>query len=126
MIKELPDIKLTIEDYYEYQDIEHLDYVWDVANHFLPNIGDTITESKAPAIFCERYHQWNLSIEERYERYKKFYISNQSFEDYLKSHSDDKPLKDSFKERYLNNRELQNTIEAFGLEQVLVSASVRT
>ena len=116
MIKELPDIKLNSEDFLEYQDIELLDYVCEVANYFLPNIGDTITESKAPAIFCERYHQKNLSIEERYERYKKFYISNQSFEDYLKSHSDDKPLKDSFKERYLNNRELQNTIEAFGLD----------
>ena len=116
MIKELPDIKLNSEDFLEYQDIELLDYVCEVANYFLPNIGDTITESKAPAIFCERYHQRNLSIEERYERYKMFYISNQSFEDYLKSHSDDKPLKDSFKERYLNNRELQNTIEAFGLD----------
>lgn len=116
MIEELPDIKLTIEDYYEYQDIELLDYVWEVANHFLPNIGDTITESKAPAIFCERYHERNLTIEERYERHKTFYFSNGSFEDYLRFHSDDKSLKDSFKERYLNNRELQNTIEAFGLD----------
>lgn len=116
MIEELPDIKLTIEDYYEYQDIELLDYVCEVANHFLPNIGGTMSESKAPAIFCERYHQRNLSIEERYERHKTFYFSNGSFEDYLRFHSDDKPLKDSFKERYLNNRELQNTIEAFGLD----------
>lgn len=116
MIKELPDIKLNIEDFLEYQDIELLDYVWEVANHFLPNIGDTITESKAPAIFCERYHERNLTIEERYERHKRFYFSNGSFEDYLRFHSDDKPLKDSFKERYLNNRELQNTIEAFGLD----------
>ena len=43
MIKELSDIKLNIEDFLEYQDIELLDYVWEVANHFLPNIGDTIT-----------------------------------------------------------------------------------
>ena len=116
MIEELPDIKLTIEDYYEYQDIELLDYVCEVANHFLPNIGGTMIESKAPAIFCERYHERNLTIEERYERHKTFYFSNGSFEDYLRFHSDDKPLKDSFKERYLNNRELQNTIEAFGLD----------
>ena len=27
-IQELPDIRLNIEDYYEYQDIELLDYVW--------------------------------------------------------------------------------------------------
>lgn len=114
MIEELTDINLTIEDYYEYQDIELLDYVYEVANHFLPNIDDS--PSKAPAVFCERYHERNLSIEERYERHKKFYISNLSFDDYLKYHSDEKPLKSKFMERYLNNRELQDTIEAFGLD----------
>jgi len=114
MIEELPDINLTIEDYYEYQDIELLDYVYEVANHFLPNIDGL--PSKAPAVFCERYHERNLSIEERYERHKKFYIFNLSFDDYLKYHSDEKPLKSNFMERYLNNRELQDTIEAFGLD----------
>lgn len=116
MIEELPDIKLTIEDYYEYQDIEILDYVCEVANHFLPNIGGTMIESKAPAIFCERYHERNLTIEERYERHKMFYFSNLSFDEYSKLHSDEKPLKANFMERYLNNRELQDTIEAFGLD----------
>ena len=114
MIEELPDINLTIEDYYEYQDIELLDYVYEVANHFLPNIDGL--PSKAPAVFCERFHERNLSIEERYERHKKFYISNLSFDNYLKYHSDEKPLKSNFMERYLNNRELQDTIEAFGLD----------
>lgn len=114
MIEELPDINLTIEDYYEYQDVELLDYVYEVANHFLPNIDGL--PSKAPAVFCERYHERNLSIEERYERHKKFYISNLSFDDYLKYHSDEKPLKSNFMERYLNNRELQDTIESFGLD----------
>ena len=114
MIEELPDINLTIEDYYEYQDVELLDYVYEVANHFLPNIDGL--PSKAPAVFCERYHERNLSIEERYERHKKFYISNLSFDNYLKYHSDEKPLKSNFMERYLNNRELQDTIESFGLD----------
>lgn len=114
MIEELPDINLTIEDYYEYQDIELLDYVYEVANHFLPNIDGL--PSKAPAVFCERYHERNLSIEERYERHKKFYIFNLSFDDYLEYHSDKKPLKANFTERYLNNRELQDTIESFGLD----------
>lgn len=116
MIEELPDIKLTIEDYYEYQGIEQLDYVCEVANHFLPNIGGTMIESKAPAIFCERYHERNLSIEERYERHNKFYISNFSFDDYLKFHSDEKPLKSNFMERYLTNEYLPSTIAAFGLD----------
>ena len=114
MIEELPDINLTIEDYYEYQDIELLDYVYEVANHFLPNIDGL--PSKAPAVFCERFHERNLSIEERYERHKKFYISILSFDDYLKYHSDEKPLKDNFMERYLSKKELQETIEAFGLD----------
>ena len=112
MIEELPDLKLTIEDYYEYQDIELLDYVYEVANHFLPNVEGICP--KAPAIFCERYHQRNLSIEERYERHKEFYISNISYEDYLQS--DDKPLKANFKEVYLSKKELQDTIEAFGFD----------
>lgn len=114
MIEELPDINLTIEDYYEYQDVELLDYVYEVANHFLPNIDGL--PSKAPAVFCERFHERNLSIEERYERHKKFYISNLSFDDYLEYHSDEKPLKDNFMERYLSKKELQETIEAFGLD----------
>lgn len=112
MIKELPDIRQTIEDYDNYQDIELLDYVWEVADHFLPNIDGVM--SKAPAIFCERYHQRYLPIEERYERHKNFYLSNISFDDYLKT--DNKPLKSNFKERYLNNECLQNTISAFGLD----------
>ena len=117
MIEELPDIKLTIENYYEYQDIELLDYVWEVANHFLPNIGGGLIDSQAPAIFCERYHQRNLTIEERYERHKAFYISNGSLEDYIAHYADDKPVDDSYKELYLNCRELQDTIEAFGLDK---------
>ena len=112
MIKELPDIKLTVEDYYEYREIELLDYIWEVADHFLPNIEGVM--SKAPAIFCERYHQRNLPIEERSERNKRFYLSNTSFDDYLKI--DNKPLKANFEERYLNNECLQNTISAFGLD----------
>ena len=114
-IQELPDLKLNIEEYYEF-DIDLLEYVWDVANHFLPNVANDFPISQAPAIFCERYHQRNLSLEERYERHKEFYIANGSYEDYLKYHSDDKPVNDSYKELYLNSRELQDTITAFGLD----------
>ena len=38
-IQELPDLKLNIEEYYEF-DIDLLEYVWDVANHFLPNMAN--------------------------------------------------------------------------------------
>ena len=116
MIEELPDIKENIENFHEYTGIELLEYVWNIAEWKFPNTVDFSMPSTIPAIFYERYHERNLSIKERYERDKMFYISNESFEDYLKFHSDDKPLKDSFKERYLNNKELQNTIKAFGLD----------
>lgn len=113
-IEELPDLKLNIEDYYEYQDIELLDYVWEVANHFLPNTDRTMIESKAPAIFCNRYHERNLNIEERYERYKEFYLSNLTFEEYSKK--DYRRLDTSYKDKFLINKDLQNTIEAFDLD----------
>ena len=114
-IQELSDIRLNIDDYHEYQGVELLEYVCDVANHFIPSI-EGCDLSKAPAIFYERYQERNLSVQERYERNKEFYISSLSFDEYLKYHSDDKPLKDSFKERYLNSKELQDTIAAFGLD----------
>ena len=114
-IEELPDLKDNIEDYYEFHGVPLLDYVCDVADRFLPNLQqEHMIESKAPAIFCNRYFESKLSIEERYQRHKEFYISDESFEDYKSK--DYRKLDDSFKERYLTNEDLQNTIEAFGLD----------
>ena len=116
-IQELPDLRQNIEEYYNHDSGGLLDYVWEVANHFIPSYdGEVFQMSQAPAIFCERYHQRNISIEERYKRHKEFYISTESYEDYLKRYSDRKPENDSFKELYLNSRELQDTITAFGLD----------
>lgn len=116
-IEELPDLKDNIEDYYEYHGVPLLDYVCEVADRFLPNLQqEHMTESKAPAIFYNRYFESKLSIEERYQRHKEFYISNETMEDYLKSNNDYRKLDDSFKEKFLTNEDLQNTIEAFGLD----------
>lgn len=116
-IEELPDLKDNIEDYYEYHGVPLLDYVCEVANRILPNIEqEFMIESKAPAIFCNRYFESKLSIEERYQRHKEFFISNETMEDYLKSNNDYRKLDDAFKEKFLNNKDLQNTIEAFGLD----------
>lgn len=116
-IQELPDLRQNIEEYYNHDSGGLLDYVWEVANHFIPSYdGEVFQMSQAPAIFCERYHQRNISIEERYKRHKEFYISTESYEDYLKRYSDDKLVNDSYKELYLNSRELQDTIAAFGLD----------
>lgn len=114
-IEELPDLGENIEEYYEYHGVPLLDYVCEVANRFLPNLQqEHMTESKAPAIFSNRYFESKLSIEERYQRHKEFYISNETMEDYLKR--DYRELDDSFKEKFLTNEDLQNTIEAFGLD----------
>ena len=114
-IEELPDLGENIEEYYEYHGVPLLDYVCEVADRFLPNLQqEHMTESKAPAIFSNRYFESKLSIEERYQRHKEFYISNETMEDYLKR--DYRELDDSFKEKFLTNEDLQNTIEAFGLD----------
>ncbi len=116
-IEELPDLKESIEDYYEYHGVSLLDYVCDITNKFIPNLEqEYMIESKAPAIFSNRYFESKLSIEERYQRHKEFYLSNETFEDYLKHNSDYRKLDASFKEKFLTNEDLQNTIEAFGLD----------
>lgn len=114
-IEELPDLGENIEEYYEYHGVPLLDYVCEVADRFLPNLQqEYMIESKAPAIFSNRYFESKLSIEERYQRHKEFYISSETMEDYLKR--DYRELDDSFKEKFLTNEDLQNTIEAFGLD----------
>ena len=116
-IKELPDIRENIDEYYEYHGIELLDYVCEVANWLLPNIHQPyMQESKAPAIFANRYFESKLNIEERYERHKMFYVYRGTLEEYQKSHTDYRKLDTSFKEKFLQNEDLQNTIEAFGLD----------
>ena len=114
-IEELPDLGENIEEYYEYHGVPLLDYVCEVANRFLPNLQqEHMIESKAPAIFSNRYFESKLSIDERYQRHKEFYISDGTMEDYRKR--DYRELDDSFKEKFLTNEDLQNTIEAFGLD----------
>jgi len=118
-IEELPDLKIGWGKAYEYQDVPLLDYVWEVANKFLPSAEDTDigmmpAESIAPAIFSNRYFERNLTIEERYERAKEMRLFKGTLEKYKETSY--RKLDDSFKEKYLNNEDLQNTIEAFGLD----------
>lgn len=75
-IEELPDLKVNWTESYKCLDEPLLEYVWEVANHFLPSCEDTdkgmiLIESTAPAIFANRYFERNLTIEERYERAKE-------------------------------------------------------
>lgn len=120
-IEELPDLMIGLTKAYKYQNVPLLDYVWEVANHFLPDYVETdqgmmSAESIAPALFVNRYFERNLSIRERYERAKKIGICNTSFEDYSNDHKKYRRLDDSFKEKFLTNEDLQNTINAFHLD----------
>jgi len=72
-IEELPDLKVAWHESYKCLAEPLLEYVWEVANHFLPDYAETDmgmipVESSAPAIFANRYAERNLSVEERYER----------------------------------------------------------
>lgn len=85
--------------------------MWEVANHFLPDYEDV---SAAPAIFANRYAERNLSVEERYERSIEMKTFNGTLEEYKKREY--RELDDSFKKTFLENTNLQNTIEAFGFD----------
>ena len=84
-IEELPDLKANWTESYKCLNEPLLEYVWEVANHFLPGYEETDkgmipTESIAPIIFCNRYFERNLTIEERYERAKEIGMCNTTFE----------------------------------------------
>ena len=112
-IEELPDLKIAWHKSYEYLSVPLLEYVWIIAEKFMPAYEDVST---APAIFANRYAERNLTIEERHERAKEMRTFKGTLEQYSKSDSNYRKLNTSFKERYLNNEDLQNTIEAFGLD----------
>ena len=106
-IEELPDLKVNWIESYKYLAEPLLEYVWEVANHFLPDYEDV---SAAPAIFANRYAERNLSVEERYERTQEMKTFKGTLEEYKKREY--RKLDDSFKEKFLTNEDLQNTIDA--------------
>ena len=117
IIEELPDRKARWHEYNLVRNEPLLEYVWEVALEFAEAPSDFMEEtndSLAPTTFANRYAESKLTDEERYARHKEMYNSNQSFEEYTK----DKyyKLDTSFKDKFLNNKDLQNTIEAFGLD----------
>lgn len=118
-IEELPDLKVAWHESYKCLDEPLLEYVWEVANHFLPDYAETDmgmipVESSAPAIFANRYAERNLSVEERYERTQEMKTFKGTLEEYKKREY--RKLDDSFKEKFLTNEDLQNTIEAYKLD----------
>ncbi len=115
----LPDFKdKNIDDYLDYCDIDLLEYVCEVADWLLPNYEHPeYPVSTAPAIFANRYFESKISDKaESFERHKMFYCIQGTFEEYQQSNSYDRVLKSDFQEKYLTNKDLQNAIEAFGLD----------
>ena len=110
-IEELPDLKVAWYESHKCLDEPLLEYVWEVTNHFLPDYEDV---SAAPAIFANRYAERNLSVEERYERTQGMKTFKGTLEEYRKREY--RKLDDSFKEKFLANEDLQNTLEAYKLD----------
>ena len=110
LIKELPDLKIGWWESYKCLDEPLLEYVWEVANHFVSYEGDI---SIAPAKFVNRYITSKLTPEENVLRLKEMGV-DKSLEDFIAPNF--KKMKMSFKDRFLENEDLQNTIKAFGLD----------
>ncbi len=115
----LPDFKdKNIDDYLDYCDIDLLEYVCEVADWLLPNHEHPEHPvSTAPAIFANRYFESKISDDEvRFERHKMFYCYQGTFEDYQQSNRYRLRLDNSYKDKYLQNKDLQETIKAFELD----------
>ena len=110
-IEELPDLKIAWHQSDKYLKVPLLEYVWIIAEKFMPAYEDVST---APAIFANRYAERNLTIEERYERAREMRLLKGTQEAYRETSY--RKLDDSFKDKFLNNKDLQNTIDAFGLD----------
>ena len=117
IIEELQDRKALWHEFDLLRDEPLLEYVWEVALEFneAPNtlVGHTKT-SFAPIAFANRYAESKLTDEERYVRHMEMYPKEESFEEFMEDEY--KSLDTSFRDRFLSNKELQYTIEAFGLD----------
>lgn len=86
-IEELPDLKAAWYESYKYLDEPLLEYVWKVANKFLPSFdGESFGESSATGVFCQRYFAGKL---------------------------DSSSLR---VQKYTENEELQKTLKTFNLD----------
>lgn len=110
LIEELPDLRIGWCESYKCLDEPLLEYVWEVANHFVSYEGDI---SIAPAKFVNRYITSKLTPEENILRLKEMGV-DKSLDDFISPKF--KKMNMSFKDKFLENEDLQNTIKAFGLD----------
>lgn len=117
IIEELQDRKARLHELDLLRDEPLLEYVWEIALEFnkAPStLVGHIKTSLAPTVFANRYAESRLTDEERYARHMEMYPKEESFEEFMKDEY--KSLDTSFRDRFLSNKELQYTIEAFGLD----------
>lgn len=114
-IEELKDLRISILESNKYMGEPLMEYVWKVANHFSPSFdGESFGESDLVAIFCNRYIESKLTDEEIYQRKKEMSPAFKfSFDEHKRKY---KKLNSTFLDKYINNKELQDTIQAFGLD----------
>lgn len=115
-IQELPDYKAKRSEYDKYLDEPLLDYVWKIADNFFPDYDvEDFCPSHTPVIFANRYIASRLTDDEKYARYLEIYPSAtlDSAKEYYSSQT---VLDTSFKDKFLNSREVLNTIKAFNLD----------
>ena len=116
IIHDLPDHKSYRSDIDKYLDEPLLEYVWKVADAFLPVVdNEGRSESQAPVIFANRYIETRLSEAERVERYLSFF-PNEDAASARKYYAEHPPLDTSFMERFFDSSEVVQTLEAYQLD----------
>ena len=115
-IQELPDYKAYRSEIDKYLDEPLLEYVWKVANKFMPVVDqDGCSESHAPIIFTNRWIESKMTTEERYARFLEFFPNNtqEDIEEYYNKH----PLLDTtFKDTFFEKEEVLLTLKAFNID----------
>lgn len=116
-IKELPDYKAYRSEIDKYLDEPLLEYVWKVADCFLPVVdydGEP-SESQAPIIFANRYIESKLTDEEKYARFIEFF-PNETFDSAKEYYAERTELNTSFIENFFSCDEILKTLKAFHLD----------
>ena len=115
-IQELPDYKAYRSEIEKYLDEPLLEYVWLVANKFLPIVDeDCFNESQAPIIFANRCIESNLTTEEKYTRFLEIFPNN-SRESAAQYYSKYPALDTTFKEIFFGKEEVLQTLKAFNID----------
>ena len=115
-IQELPDYKAYRSEIDKYLDEPLFEYVWKVADMFMPDYdGEERCPSRTPIIFANRYIESRLTDEEKYARYLEMY-PNDNLESAKEYYAERTELDTSFKETFFSKKEVIKTLKAFHID----------